>query len=219
MKKVILYGSANLSKMVYYDSFDREDFEIACFSVESQYLKGRQQFMELPLIAFEGIEYLYPPNEYDMIALFHGMPRLSERREKYALAKNKGYQMSNYVSLKADISPEISMGDNNVILGYTHVGIGGILGSNNIIRQNVYLGHDFKVGNNVSIVPGCTIGGGCEIKDDCFIGLAATIVDHTIIANNSLIGAGSVVLRDTEPHSRNVGNPSRIIGYQAKEEV
>lgn len=219
MRKVIVYGSANLSKMLFYDAVDREDFQISCFTVEKNYLKDRDKQLGLPLVAFEEIEYLFPPDEYDMIALFHGIPRMRERADKYSLVKRKGYKLRNYISHMADITPEISMGDNNVILGYTHIGIGGTMSDNNLIRQNVYLGHDFKLGNNNTIVPGCTIGGQCEIKNNCFIGLGVTIIDHTIIAEETLIGAGSTVIRNTEPFSKNIGNPSRLIGYHREEGV
>lgn len=217
-KKVILYGSSSLSKMLFYDASCKENFEIACFSMDNDYLTGSER-LGLPLVGFEEIQDIYPPGEYDMIVLFSGFNRMRERAEKYSLAKSKGYKLRNYISPKVDISPEITLGDNNVILGYTHIGIAGTMGNNNLIRQNVYLGHDFRLGNNITIVPGCNIGGHCEIKDNCFIGLGVTIVNQAIIEKDTLIGAGSMVIRNTEPYSKNVGNPSRVVGYHPDEGV
>jgi acetyltransferase-like isoleucine patch superfamily enzyme len=95
----------------------------------------------------------------------------------------------------------------------------GVMGNNNTIRQNVYLGHNFTLGNNNFIAAGSTIGGRCTIKNTCYIGLSAVIKNLTIIEDETLIGAGSVVIKNTEPYSKNVGNPSRIIGYHKEDGI
>ena len=218
MKKVIIYGQAFLSKMLFYDARGNENFQIACFTADAAYLKENElQKLPLPLVSFQEIQQLYPPEEYDMLALFDESSRMRERGKMYLKAKNSGYQLRNYISARADITPEIEMGENNVIMGTTHLGFSGIMGNNNLIRQNVYLGHNFTVGNNNMIIAGCTIGGNCQIGDNCFIGLGATIRNRVKIEVESLIGAGSVVIKDTGPYSKNVGNPSRIVGYHREE--
>lgn len=219
MKKVIVYGNALLCKMLYYDAIDSVDFEIACFTVEKDYLRDRCELLGLPLMSFEEIQDTYPPQDYDMVVLFTGFRRMRERVEKYTSAKSKGYNLRNFISPKADITPDLTMGENNIILGQTHIGFGGIMGNNNLIRQHVYLGHEFKLGNDIEITAGCTIGGECEIEDTCYIGLGSTIINHTRIARENLIGAGSTVVKNTEPYTKNVGNPSRIIGYHQEEGV
>lgn len=219
MKKVIVYGNALLCKMLYYDAIDAADFEIACFTVEKDYLRDRSELLGLPLITFEEIQDTYPPQDYDMVVLFTGFRRMRERTEKYDLAKNKGYNLRNFISPKADVTSDIIMGDNNIVLGQTHIGFGGTMGNNNLIRQHVYLGHEFKLGNHIEITAGCTIGGESEIGDLSYIGLGSTIINHTRIAYENLIGAGSTVIRDTEPYSKNIGNPSRVIGYHQEEGV
>lgn len=212
-----MFGINLLNKMLFYDSAQNQDFSIACFTMEKDFLRGRTEFLGLPLVAFEEIQGLYPPAHYDMVVLFTGYRRMRDRGEKYLLAKSKGYKCRNYISPYADVTPDLVMGENNIILGQTHVGFGGIMGDNNLIWPHVFLAHEFTLGNNVEITGGCKIGGEGEIKDTCYIGLGATIINHTKIAEENLIGAGSVVIRNTEPFSKNVGNPSRVIGYHQEE--
>ncbi len=219
MKKVIVYGNALLCKMLYYEAIDSVNFEIACFTVEKDYLRDRSELLGLPLMTFEEIQDTYPPQAYDMVVLFTGFRRMRERAEKYELAKNKGYNLRNFISPKADVTTDITMGDNNIVLGQTHIGFGGTMGNNNLIRQHVYLGHEFKLCNHIEITAGCTIGGESEIEDLCYIGLGSIIINHTRISRENLIGAGSTVIRDTEPFSKNIGNPSRVIGYHQEEGV
>ncbi len=217
-KKVIVYGNTTLSKMLYYDSLNHPDFTVVCFTADEEYLHD-DYFLGLPQIDFKNITEFYPPGEYDMIAILGGYSCMRNREKMYFKAAEKGYTLRNYVSPLCDITPEIEMGENNIIFGLTHIGIGGKMGSNNIIRQNVYLGHDFTIGNNNFIAAGCNIGGNCIIENTCYIGLGATITNNTSITEESLIGAGSVVIRHTEPYSKNVGNPSRIIGYHKEEGI
>lgn len=218
MKPVIVFGNTSLCKMIYYDSAGCADFCIAGFTVEKDYLRGRQEFLGLPLLAFEDIEKSHPPDAFDMVVVFTGYKKRGrEREEKYLAARAKGYLLRNYLSPRGDIMPDITWGDNNVVLGQTHLGVSGDMGSNNLIRQRVYLGHDFKVGSHNQITPGCTIGGDSQIGDFCYIGLGSTVMSGTALAEGTLIGAGSVVIKDTEPYSKNVGNPSRVIAYRQDE--
>lgn len=218
MKRVIVYGNTILSKMLFYDSANNDDFQIICFTVDKEYLNDTE-FLGLPLVDFEQILDLYPPDEYDMVAVLGGYSFMRNREKMYIKAKDKGYTLRNYLSPKADISPEIRMGENNIIFAQSHIGIGGRMGNNNIIRQNVYLGHDFNLGNNNFIAAGCNIGGNCKIKNTCYIGLGATIINNRTIEEETLVGAGSVVIKNTEPYSKNVGNPTRIIGYHKEEGI
>lgn len=218
-KKVIVYGSRKLGKMIYYDSLDNQEFQIACFAVDEEYLADDNSFLGLPQVSIKKVVELYPPDEYDMIALITEYENMHRRETMYWKAKDIGYTLRNYISPSCDIAPDVIMKDNNLIMGQTHIGVGGQMGFNNTIRQQVYLGHDFVIGNNNVVTAGCKIGGNSEFKNNCYIGLGATIINSLKIAEDTLVGAGSVVIRDTEPYSKNVGNPSRIIGYHKEDGI
>ncbi len=217
MNEVILYGNSTLSQMVFYDACG-SSFKIAGFAVDSAYLDA-PTCCGLPQVDFTEVEAIFPPSRYDMLAVLGGYSDMRARDSHYRRARDKGYQLRNYISERADITNTVVFGDNNIILGSSHIGINGSMGKNNIIRQNVYLGHDFRIGDNCYIGPGCNIAGNCNIADTSYIGIGATIINNTIIAKESLIGAGSVVIRDTEAYSKNVGNPARIIGYHREEGI
>lgn len=218
MKKIVVFGNTILSNMLFYDALGNDSFEIVCFTVDKEYLHNTE-FLGLPQLDFANIQETYPAGEYDMIAVLGGYSCMRNREKMFLRAKSKGYYLRNYISPKADFSPEIIMGENNIIMAQSHIGIGGSMGNNNIIRQNVYLGHDFHLGNNNFIGAGCNIGGNSVIKNACYIGLGATIINNITLENETLIGAGSVVIRNTEPFSKNVGNPARIISYHPEEGI
>lgn len=216
--KVVVFGNTVLSRMLFYDATGDDTFQIACFTADGEYIDGRE-FMGLPLIDSQQIARRYPPNEYDMIAVLGGYRRMRDREVFFRKALSMGYRLRNYISRKADVLPQTTMGVNNIILGYAHLGMGGCMKDNNMIRQNVYLGHDFDLGSHNTIAAGSTIGGNCRIRNLCYIGMGSTVVNNIAVEEETLLGAGSVVIRNTEPYSKNVGNPSRIIGYHREEGI
>lgn len=218
MKKVVIYGNTILSQMIYDDSIRGGAFQIAAFAVDQEYLH-RDTFCGLPQIDIERIEELYPSDEFDMLAVLGGYSCIRSRSLFFNKAKSLGYLLRNYVSCTADVVSMVSMGENNIIMGGTHVGLNGKMGNNNLIRQNVYLGHDFVMGDHNVVGPGCNIGGHSTFKDHCYVCIGSTLIDHIVLEEETLIGAGSVVIRSTEAFSKNAGNPSRVLGYHEEEGI
>ena len=218
MKPVIIYGNSVLSQMLFYDAGNHKDFVIACFAADKEYLSG-STFLGLPQIDFDHIDAQYPSSRYDMLAVLGGYSAMRSREKYYLKAKSKGYQLRNYIGKNVDMTALVQMGDNNIVFGPSHIGFEGVMGSNNIIRQNVYLGHNFDLGDHIFIGAGCNIGGKSIIKSTSYIGMGATILNDITIEAETLVGAGSVVIHNTEPFSKNVGNPARVIGYHAEEGI
>lgn len=218
MKKVIIYGNTVLSQMIYCDSISGCDFQIAAFAVDQEYLH-QETFCGLPQIDIEIAQELYPPDEFDMLAVLGGYSCIRNRSLFFNRAKSLGYLLRNYMSNTADISLPVSMGENNIIMGGAHVGCNGQMGNNNLIRQNVYLGHDFVMGDHNVIGPGCNIGGHSTFKNHCYVCISSTLIDNIVLEEETLIGAGSVVIHSTEAFSKNVGNPARILGYHKEDGI
>lgn len=64
--------------------------------------------------------------------------------------------------------------------------------------------------NNISV----------EIGNDVWIGENVIILGNVKIGDGAIIGAGSIVTKDIEPYSINVGVPSKIIKYRfSKEDI
>ncbi|MBB6693245.1 acyltransferase [Cohnella xylanilytica] len=55
------------------------------------------------------------------------------------------------------------------------------------------------------------------IKDKCWIACNVTILPGVIIEEGCIVGAGSIVNKNTEPFGIYAGNPARLIRYRDPE--
>lgn len=109
---------------------------------------------------------------------------------------------------------------NAFIAGSSRIGRGSIICSHSTINSNVSIGdytlinnhvlveHDTMIAPYASISPGTVVGGRCIIGDSAFIGSSVTILARTRIGKESIIGMGSMVLKDVEAGQLYYGVPA-----------
>ena len=68
-----------------------------------------------------------------------------------------------------------------------------------------------KKDNDIHISTNATINGDTVVEDLVFFGSTAVANGQLKIGKNSVVGSGSVVIRDVEPFTTVVGVPARII--------
>ena len=74
------------------------------------------------------------------------------------------------------------------------------------------------LGKNARILTHCPINPGpVHIKTGCYIGYGAIIMPNVTLGEGTIVGAGSVVTRSTNPMEIVVGNPGRVIGMRSEE--
>lgn len=85
-------------------------------------------------------------------------------------------------------------------------------GNNVLVSGNVsFLLHD-AAPTTVSDGIGTDVLGGCHIGNHCFIGANSTIMPGVMLADYTVVGAGSVVTHSTEqPGLVIAGNPARVV--------
>jgi sugar O-acyltransferase (sialic acid O-acetyltransferase NeuD family) len=91
-----------------------------------------------------------------------------------------------------------------------------MVGDFTVFDLNATVGHDTVVEHFVHVAPGVNISGNVHIGARCWIGTGAAINQgrdgrKLTIGADTVIGSGSVVVKDCEPSSVYVGNPARKI--------
>lgn len=114
-----------------------------------------------------------------------GTPRLSI---------GSGNTFREYVSVHLATNDEeyTRLGDNNVLLAYSHVA------------------HDCQIGNGMVMSSHAAIGGHCMIEDKVVIGWSAGIHQFCRVGAYAMVGASSKVVQDVPPYLIADGNPAKV---------
>lgn len=123
--------------------------------------------------------------------------------------KKKHYLIARYISEKAKRKTGIEIHP------------GAEIGKGLFIDHGtgVVIGETAKIGDNVTIYQGVTLGGtGKEkgkrhptIEDNVMISTGAKVLGSFVVGENSKIGAGSVVLKEVPKNSTVVGIPGKVV--------
>ena len=118
------------------------------------------------------------------------------------------------------------------ILFYRFMGIK--IGKNTYVSINAHLDvrrGKITIGNDVDIAKGVCIlshmtgfkdeGGDLEtvIGDNVKVFVNAVVLPGVKVGNNSIIGAGAVVIKDVPPNTVVLGNPARVVKQSESEEL
>ncbi|WP_165156808.1 acetyltransferase [Parabacteroides sp. ZJ-118] len=107
----------------------------------------------------------------------------------------------------------VKIGKGNIIGGRCSISCNVEIGNFNTFNGNVIIGHDAIIGNYNSIMPSCNISGGVMIGNRNFIGVNSVILQYKTIADDCVIGASSVVMRNIKQPGTYVGNPANKLEF------
>ncbi|MEO8066759.1 MAG: acetyltransferase [Flavobacteriales bacterium] len=79
------------------------------------------------------------------------------------------------------------------------------------INRGATIGHHTRVGEFVNIGPGCHIAGHCHLGASVQLGVGTVTFDHVSVGNGTMIGGGSVVVKDVPPNVVAWGNPCAVV--------
>lgn len=86
------------------------------------------------------------------------------------------------------------------------------LGDHCVISMGSHIAHHTSLAKGVFVSTGVNIGAGIKIAEHVFIGIGATLTTGVqYIGRESIIGSGSVVIRDVEEQSIVAGVPAKVL--------
>jgi len=215
-RKVVLYGNRQMATFAQAVLTHDSPYEVVAFTVDDA-LITETTLLGLPVVPFENVERVYPPEDHSAhIAV--GFRRVNGvRAEKYAQAKAKGYELLTYVSSQAFKWPDLVIGDNCWILEHSVIHPFAKIGNDVYMGSGVHIGHHTTVGDHSFLVGMIAVAGFAKIGSYCFVGIHSTVRDGLTIADRTVIGAGSTVLRDTQEGGVYVAPPARMLPYPSEE--
>lgn len=214
-KKAIIFGTGSFAEIVEFYLTNDSPYEVVGFTVTGDH-KKEDRMMGRPIVPFEVIEKTFSPEEHELFIAI-GYRKLNRiRRTFYEQAKQKNYHMLSYISSKATIwtkkiGEHCFIFEDNTIQPYVEIGNNVILWSGN------HIGHHSVIEDHCFISSHVVISGHSRIKEGTFIGVNATLRDAVTVGKENIIGAGAIIMKNTQDEELYVGSKTAASSQKSTE--
>jgi sugar O-acyltransferase (sialic acid O-acetyltransferase NeuD family) len=195
-RRLVIFGTRQIAEVIAYYFDHDSDYEVVAFTVDGDYITD-DRFSARPVVPFEDLSRTYSSDDTALFVAVGYKKLNSVRREKMAAARRKGFKLASYVSSRASTWQDLELGENsvvmeaNVIQPFVRIGSGVILWSGN------HIGHHSTIGDYNFVASHVVVSGNVIIGESCFVGVNSTIRDGVRVGDRCIIGAGSLLMRDT----------------------
>jgi sugar O-acyltransferase (sialic acid O-acetyltransferase NeuD family) len=111
----------------------------------------------------------------------------------------------------ATIARDAKIGPGTVIMAGARVNPGCAIGEHCILNTGSSLDHDSTLDDFASLAPGAITGGNCHIGEQSAISIGAVLRHGITIGQDTVVGAGALVLENIPANVVAYGTPARTI--------
>ncbi|MGO9217438.1 MAG: acetyltransferase [Streptosporangiaceae bacterium] len=210
-ERVVIVGTGETASLAFeYFCYD-SPHEVVAFSAEAPFITA-DTFRGLPLVPFEELPKVYPPDDYRAFVSVSLTQLNRVRRRLYDGVRAAGFRCVSYVNSHAFVLPSVQIGENVFIQEQVALQHDVRVGDNVYLSSGTCVGHSSVVEDDVFTGPHVVVCGMCRLGYSSFIGANCTIFPEVTVAHDCVIGAGANVLTDTGPRQVYIGNPARPTG-------
>jgi sugar O-acyltransferase (sialic acid O-acetyltransferase NeuD family) len=195
-KKLIIFGANDIAQIAnYYFEID-SIYEVVAFTVDRDYITS-SQFEGKPVLAFDEIANHFSPNEYEMFIALSYSELNKIRERKFNESKEMGYKLASYISSRCSYLSQYPPGENAFIFEDNTIQPFVKIGANVTLWSGNHIGHHSEIKDHLFISSHVVVSGHCIINSYTFIGVNSTIGHKVEIAEENIIGAGSIITKST----------------------
>lgn len=194
-KDLVIFGGAEIAALAKFYFNNDSPYNVVAFTIDDEFIAS-DNFEGIPILPFSECSEKFPTNEYSMhVALsYNKLNKL--REEKYNQAKSVGYTLVNYISSKATIWNDLTLGDNCFILEEQNIQPFVKIGNNVMLWSGNHIGHGTVISDHTYISSHVVLSGNCEIGRRCFFGVNSTSKDFVKIGDDVFIGMDASITKD-----------------------
>ena len=132
---------------------------------------------------------------------------------KTIVSRIRGKRFATLIDPDVIGSDSVNIGEGSIICAGSILTVDISIGSHTIINLDCTVGHDAVISDFVTVYPSVNISGNVCIESCVEIGTGSQIIQGLHIAENTIIGAGAVVIRDLPSNCTAVGSPAKPIKF------
>ncbi len=211
LEKVVIIGAGGFGREVL-DVLEavnqvQPTYDILGFVVDPGYQTPGMILNDIPILGY----YDWLESHKTEVKATCGVGAPAARYRLIRKAEQIGVQFFSAIHPRAILTRWVNLGAGSIITA------GCILTNNIRIGEHVHLnldctiGHDVVIEDFVTVSPGVHVSGNVTLKQGCFIGTGANLIEGKTLGAWSVVGAGSVVVKDIPENATAVGVPAETI--------
>ena len=166
------------------------------------------EFKGIKRMPFENFKTFYLPEDTEIIIAL-GEPQY--KITLYNKVAEAGYSLANVIHPTAIINKSAIIGRGVIVKAGALVSSDAVVEDNVSLEEYSVIGHDTIIHTHAQISAFVVIAGHCEVGEGTYIGLSVPVKEKTKIGARTVVGMGSVVLRDLPENVIAIGNPARAM--------
>lgn len=205
-KSLFIIGAGRQAMETFYLCKDHTDYEPVGFIDENAI--DSQFYMNLPVYNMDDFKKNVNLPEILLINAIGNISiskRLSSSFEKIGVKFINLFNKEIPTDGRNDYGYGITIGQGTILTSNIRVG------NHVLINVGCTISHDCIIEDFCNISPGCHLAGHVILESEVFLGTGVSIIPKVKIGRGSIIGAGSVIIRDVPENSLVAGVPGRII--------
>ena len=127
--------------------------------------------------------------------------------------ENPNIRFATLIDPTVEMSDLVEIGEGTIICAHTIITVNISIGKHVIINLDCTIGHDAVLKDFVTLYPSVNVSGASNIGKAVEMGTGMQIIQGKCIGEYSIVGAGSVVVRDLPEKCTAVGSPAKVIKY------
>lgn len=194
-KELVIVGAGEFAEIAYEYFTHDSPYTVVAFSVEKEFLT-KDNLYDLPVVPLEKLADTYPAAQFSVFVAVTYTKLNTVRERLFGQLKEQGYQFARYVSSRAFVWHNVTVGDNVFIYENNVVQHRAIIGDNVVLWSGNHVGHQSVIEDHCYLASHVVVSGYCRIGANSFVGVNATFADHVSVGRDCLIGAGALILAD-----------------------
>lgn len=210
MNKLLVVGAGGFGREVMWLLCESENYskqyDILGFVDDSPELKGKI-INGFPIVG--NMQWLMDYPQKVAVVVCMGSPQVRQRIVEL-LKKNINIYYPTIIANNVKYSDFVKFGQGSIICSSSVLTVNIDIGNFVIINLDCTVGHDAVVSDFVTLNPSVNVSGNVYLEECTEVGTGANIIQGKKICKSSVIGAGSVVVKDITESGVYAGVPATL---------